>query len=296
LSRVAESLVGGTTLHWFGGLVPCLIPQSHIWLDESSKQIKEHQIKNLQLIQWLAIDKMSMCTLDILTLLSQVARKARVDNGNMDATVPFGGLNIILMSDFHQFPLVGATNAMLYCPPVARNTATVRKVIYSQFDTVINLTKQERIQDEQWKQILHKLREGKCTNEDIWEIRKLIVNDPECEVPNFKLEPWDTAILVTPQNCVWMAWNRLSLHKHCKKTGNILYISYAEDTIGNDRQPTNLEQKVLVAGMSLDQTCKVPQRIEFAIGMQVMVVLNVATEANLANGSRGTIKDIILDT
>jgi ATP-dependent exoDNAse (exonuclease V) alpha subunit len=36
------------------------------------------------------------------------------------------------------------------------------------------------------------------------------------------------------------------------------------------------------------------QKITVA-GMQVMVTLNVATEADLANGSHGTIKDIVLD-
>jgi hypothetical protein len=47
--------------------------------------------------------------------------------------------------------------------------------------------------------------------------------------------------------------------------------------------------------MNSAQTRKVTQRIEFVIGMQVMVTLNVATEADLANGSRGIIHDIILD-
>ena len=56
-----------------------------------------------------------------------------------------------------------------------------------------------------------------------------------------------------------------------------------------------MEQKVILAGMTLDQTKKVTQRIEFAIGMQVMVTLNVATEADLTNGSHGTIEDIVLD-
>ena len=36
-------------------------------------------------------------------------------------------------------------------------------------------------------------------------------------------------------------------------------------------------------------------RIEIAIGMKVMVTLNLATEADLANRSRGIIEDIVLD-
>jgi hypothetical protein len=47
--------------------------------------------------------------------------------------------------------------------------------------------------------------------------------------------------------------------------------------------------------MSLGQTRKIGQRIEFVMGMQVMVTLNVSTEADLTNGSQGTIEDIVLN-
>ena len=33
-----------------------------------------------------------------------------------------------------------------------------------------------------------------------------------------------------------------------------------------------------------------------SLGMKIMVTLNLATEADLANGSRGTIEDIVLDS
>jgi hypothetical protein len=295
MSGIAASLIGGTTLHWYGGLPPQMNPQSDIWPENSSKYIKDRRAKNLQPIEWLAIDEMGMCTLDFLTLLSQVAGKARVDNSSADATIPFGDLNLILIGDFHQFPPVGAASSALYCPAGSRNTSAVGKAIYLQFETVVNLLKQERIKDIVWKDILQRSREGQCTAEDIDEIRKLILTNATCENIDFTKSPWDTATLVTPRNCVRAAWNRQSLRKHCAKTGNILYICDAEDTIGNDRRPTNFEQKVIIAGMSLDQTRKIGQRIEFAIGMQVMVTLNVSTEADLANGSRGTIEDVVLD-
>ena len=43
------------------------------------------------------------------------------------------------------------------------------------------------------------------------------------------------------------------------------------------------------------QTAQLPGRIPLAIGMQAMVTMNIATEADLANGSRGEINNIILD-
>jgi hypothetical protein len=153
-------------------------------------------------IEWLAIDEMGMCTLDLLTLLSQVAGKVRMDDGKADVTIPFGGLNIILLGDFHQFPSVGAPNAALYCPPVVRNTATVGKAIYSQFKTVIDLVQQWWIEDKEWMDILQRSREGECTEHNIHKIWKLIITNPNCEVPNFASEPWNQATLITPRNCI----------------------------------------------------------------------------------------------
>ncbi|KAJ3925226.1 MAG: hypothetical protein NXY57DRAFT_855405, partial [Lentinula lateritia] len=35
--------------------------------------------------------------------------------------------------------------------------------------------------------------------------------------------------------------------------------------------------------------------VEIAVGMKAMILANIATEADLANGTRGTVMDIILD-
>ena len=101
LSGVTASLIGGIMLHWFAGLPSQKIPQSDIWPDNSSRMIKNCCAQNLQSLEYLAINELGMCTLDLITLLSQVAGKVRVDDGATDSTVPFGGVNIILMGDFY---------------------------------------------------------------------------------------------------------------------------------------------------------------------------------------------------
>jgi hypothetical protein len=68
-----------------------------------------------------------------------------------------------------------------------------------------------------------------------------------------------------------------------------------EDTVGNTRIPTNMEQKAIIAALPINKTRKLAYRLEVAIGMDVMVTMNITTEADLANGSRSKIKDIILD-
>ena len=291
LLGVAASLIGGTMLHWFAGLPAQKIPQLDIWPDNSSKMIKNRRIHNLQPIEYLAIDESGMCTLDLVTLLSQVAGKVRVDSGAVDSTAPFGGLNIILMGDFHQFPPVANVNAALYCAPPNRNTAIVGKAIYLQFETVVNLIQQWRIDDDVWTALLQCLCNGECSQEDLDEMRKLVLTNPDYEVPDFSMAPWDEVVLITPRNSVRSAWNRLSICKHCANTGNVLYIFDAEDTVGNGRSALNMEQRVIVAGIKLSDSKvangakKLAHRIELAIGMKVMVTLNLATEADLANGS-----------
>jgi ATP-dependent exoDNAse (exonuclease V) alpha subunit len=45
----------------------------------------------------------------------------------------------------------------------------------------------------------------------------------------------------------------------------------------------------------MDQTEHLPAYVYLSLGMKIMVTCNIATTINLANGSRGTIVDIILD-
>jgi hypothetical protein len=45
-----------------------------------------------------------------------------------------------------------------------------------------------------------------------------------------------------------------------------------------------------IASWKNEETGRLKQRVEFAIGMKAMVVLNIATEAELANGTRGRLR------
>jgi len=275
LCIVAASLVGGTTLHWFAGIPPQTTPQSDIWPDNSSKTVKERRTKNISATEWLAVDESGMCTTDVLTLLSQVCGKVRAGDGSATSTAPFGGLNVLLMGDFHQFPPVGNSNAALYCPALSRNTSIVGKAIYLQFETVIMLVKQERITDYVWMHLLQRARIGECTKADVAEIRALVLSNPKCDVPDFSVLPWSEAVLVTHRNAVCATWNRVALRKHRTQMGNLLYICDAEDTLGDSHAPLNMEQKVIVASMKLGDsknskgTKKLRHRIEIAIGTRV---------------------------
>lgn len=155
MSGVAASLIGGSTLHWWGGIPAKKIPQEDDWMDSSSKAIKQRREENIAPIEWLAVDEISMMTTSMMALISQVAGKVRNGNGAMDSTVPFGGLNLILIGDFHQFEPVANPRSSLYSQPRSdrkeKLTSVIGRNLWAQFETVVTLTEQKRIIDPGWR-------------------------------------------------------------------------------------------------------------------------------------------------
>jgi hypothetical protein len=80
--------------------------------------------------------------------------------------------------------------------------ALLGREIFLQFDKVVILDKQIRVTDETWAGILRRLRVGECSARDLEEIQKLVLTNPECDVPDFSKAPWDQVILVTPRHSV----------------------------------------------------------------------------------------------
>ncbi|KAF8873818.1 hypothetical protein BD779DRAFT_1390921, partial [Infundibulicybe gibba] len=198
--------------------------------------------------------------------------------------------------DFHQFPPVGYSTGALYCvKPSDTPQALAGRGIYKQFDTVVILKEQKRISDLSWKSTLDRLRIGECTEQDLETLHGLVLTNPSCDVPNFGTDPWSTAILVTTRHCVRNAWNVAALIRHCCSSGNRRYCSTAEDTIRSTGDPINNYIKKTIVGLSGGKTGKLNERVELAVGMRAMVILNIATEADLANGTRGTVVRIFLD-
>ena len=183
LSGVAASLIGGTTYHWWGGLPVGTTPQSDDWMDRSSKLLKERRQANIGSTGFLTVDETSMLTTSLLTLGSQVSGRIRAGDGSVDSTVPFGGMNVILTGDFHQFEPVGRPHEALYSQPIPgrpeKKMSTVGRNLYSQFDTVVILTEQKRTDDEVWTHLLEKIRVGECDEDDIKMLKGLIVTRPD---------------------------------------------------------------------------------------------------------------------
>lgn len=290
-SGVAASLIGGQTLHSWAAL-PTRKPPTDKWITNPSKEVALRRKKNLGAL-WLTIDEMSMLTTPLLAYLSQATGIVRTGISTVEPSLAFGGLNVILLGDFHQLPPVANTGHELYNAIQSDEICGLGRAYYEQFNAVIRLDEQMRIEDAEWDAILTRARTGDCTKSDIAELNKLILSNPMCDVPDFNATPWIDVVLVTPRNGCRVLWNEKKLDQHCRRMGYTHYVLYARDTT-NDKT-LSLQQQLIVAGLKVSDTNQLPNKVDMAIGMPVMVLMNIDTDSDLANGSRGVITDIFLD-
>ena len=290
-SGVAASIIGGQTLHSWAAL-PITTPRSDKWITHPSREINARRKNNMGDILWLTIDEMSMLTTPLLLYLSRASGMVRTGIASVEPSLLFGGMSVLLMGDLHQLPPVASTRALYHLHPVEEDNRLGRSY-FEQFDTVIKLEQQNRIQDPVWNAILHRSRTGDCTAEDIKTINKLVLTHTDCDTPDFSLPPWSNAILVTSRNGVRTAWNDVKLKQLSRKTKEITYLVYANDQC--EGRPLTNSQRLAVAHLKQDDTKKLPHKIEIVKGMQAMVLQNISTDSDLANGTRGIVDDIILD-
>ena len=82
--------------------------------------------------------------------------------------------------------------------------------------------------------------------------------------------------------------------RHCACEKVCRYVVPAEDSLKDGTEPPPLA-KLQIAELNEKSSGGLRDQIELAIGMKAMVISNVATKADVANGTRGTIEEIILD-
>lgn len=294
---IAATNIEGRTLHSWAAL-PIVRSTSVEWINKSSVQTQNKRKRNIEGKFFLIEDEVSMedktLSYDASKAVSQIKGG---ESGDSTAHNPYGGMHVIKFGDFHQFPPVGKTGAALYCEEKnnERPKAKLGREIFLQFDTVVFLDEQVRVTDAAWSDILQRLRIGQCNEEDIEEIRSLVISNEKCDVPDFSQSPWNDAILVTSRHAVRQAWNEHAIIKHCKKTKRRRYIVPAEDFEKNSETSLTQKMKLSIAGLNEKQTGKLEDVISIAIGMRAMVQVNFAIEADIANGTRGRVEGIILD-
>lgn len=295
-SGVSAVIIGGQTLHSWAG-IPIHNPRKEDWVDTNNQAIQRRRKQNIYGRQFLITDEVSMCTKQLKYRGSEIVSKVRASEGIGRREESFGGMDIIDSGDFHQFPPVENATAALYCDRPDSDDAHGLKgrSIFLEYDKVVILREQMRVTDVLWTGILSRLRVGDCTEEDIIEVQNLVLTNPNCEVPDFTKAPWCEVTLITPRNAVKDQWNSAALEQHSRMSGHRKYIVSSEDTIAGTGEVPDLKTRLAVASLKDNVTKNLKRQIELSVNMKAMVVLNIATEADVANGTRGTVHGFQLD-
>jgi hypothetical protein len=297
---VGASLIDGKTTHVIGMISTGGRPMS----DETKAKLQQFW----KYFIYLVIDEISMISKTFLAVLSRHIAIGKEQGDAGKSSDSFGGINVILCGDFHQFPPVACavTEALYYPTNIATDSvdSQIGRAIYEEFDTVVILRDQLRITDDVWHDFLTHLRYGHVQERHLSMLRKQIVKNTACELTDFSSKPWNDAPLVTPRHAVRTQWNEAAIRKHCQETERRLFICPAEDRIKNRR--LTLAERYGVAARNATHAMdgssrkkrkrknELPDVVEFAVGMKVMVTENVETDLDITNGARGEIAGIVL--
>ncbi|PSS19942.1 hypothetical protein PHLCEN_2v3115 [Hermanssonia centrifuga] len=297
---VAASLIDGKTTHNIGGLS----------VKERKESVSDDTKAKLQSFwkekRYLIIDEVSMISKSFLIDMERNISIGMQGADGFQSDYSFGGLNVIICGDFHQFPPVAkGPDEFLFQPAdLSRHSegCVLGRRVYEEFTTVVILKEQMRVTDHVWRDLLVHLRKGEVQEHHIDCLRTLVLSTPGAEV-DFGSAPWQDASLVTPRHAVRNLWNEHAARKWCAKSENQLFICYAEDRIrkGSQRVSEELslgeQYAVAMRGQSVNRRRRqdLPRTVELAKGMKVLVTTNLETDLDLTNGARGEIVDIILD-
>ncbi|KAF4612702.1 hypothetical protein D9613_011752 [Agrocybe pediades] len=295
---IAASHINGKTLHTLGR-----IPINSKVEQGISPETRAFLEAVFSVPRYLIIDEYSMLAKMFLALFSRHAAygKAAANAGAMDCS--FGGMNVCLIGDLHQFPPVAIprSDSLFYPsdPVKSKVESQIGEEIYHEFNTVVILRQQNRVQDEEWLRFLKDLRRGSVRPEHITMLKSLIVGHESSEyATDYQQSPWDEAPLITPRHSVRIRWNHEALVRHCQKSNQVLIVCPAEDSI-RGRALTPIEEAHVQLREAThdkkDWRKSLPYQIEFAVGAKVLVTENIETDLDITNGARGEIVGMVLD-
>lgn len=293
---IAASVVDGQTLH--------TLAKIPIKGGDPSQKVIREMATSYENLHFLIIDEISMISKHFFSQLDRIFSRVMDSIERNPRNLPFGGLNVIICGDFHQFPPVATKkNAPLYYPKdevCDTEHEKIGKDLYDKFQKVVILKQQMRSLDSRWNELLKNARVGNCSPDDLKELRKLILSSPDCPETDFSDPDWSQAVLVTPRHAVRKEWNKAALEQHCRAKQVSLLTCKAQDTVKG--RSLTLSERIQVASKRVDENGKtskgdsgmLPSVVQLAVGMRVMILFNIDTELDIANGARGVVTEIVL--
>jgi len=232
----------------------------------------------------LVIDEVSMLTPALLETLERIGSIIRKGNSGK----PFGGLQVVLVGDFHQLPPVVKDGQPI---SFAFESPTWTKIIQESFQ----LQKIHRQKDVVFQQILQQARRGEISPEAV----TLLM---ERKGISWKGQPIKPTLLFT-RNVDVDDINEAHLNK---LAGDV--VSFVAETKGAPSDGTldkfcgasgaldgipEAELNMLVS--KLDKDAPYEPVLKLKVGAQVMLLTNLDQEGGLVNGSRGVVRGFSSD-
>lgn len=255
---IAALNVGGATLHSTLGIGLANKPVS-----TAASNLKKYMVQQIQSLDFLAIDEVSMISGSLLNYCDQFLRLVRLNNE------PFGGIQVILIGDFCQLPPVKQYNQEFY--DYCFLSEAWRNLNLETFVLTHNFRQES---DPEYADILSKLRVGQVTQEG-WDL-----------LQSRKLQPPESAPRLFPVNEQVNAYNAEKL----ASLGKAVYTNKAEYTVFSDFINKNPEMRYKIIENMKKNSIMVDE-LSLCEGARVMITRNLSK--TIVNGSLGYVKDFI---
>ena len=255
LTGSAAVLIDATTLHSYLGIG--LGKESVEYLISKIGKIPKTK-KKLISLDMLIIDEISMLNDQLFSKISEIFKILK------NCTEPFGGIQIILVGDLFQLaPIEG--NYCFLAPDWDE----------SHLFTFLLQTNMRQKDDTLFKDLLERLRWGRCSDEDfkILSQMKKTTFPPDIQPTRLYAKNNDVDRINTTE------YNKLIM-KDPKIKQQTYHLTY----------PTNSTKSA--ATKNWVKSVKLNESISLCIGAQVMVTNNIDIEEGIINGTRGIIVDI----
>ena len=247
LTGCAAVLINGQTIHSFLGLG---ISRDLNWIIKNLEKFKKQLIiiKNLQT---LIIDEISMMDNQLFELINNLLKYIKKND------MAFGGIQVILVGDFHQLPPV--ENDYCFTSPIWKEldlSSIILTEIIRQKD------------DDDLKKVLEEIRNEKISETSINILKNLVITDKYYKDDEIK------PTRLYPINVNVDKINAYEYKKLLKKNSNeeVLYKAKANS-------------KEFIKDMDkLD--------IKLTLNAQIMVIRNLSIENKLVNGTRGIVVEM----
>jgi ATP-dependent DNA helicase PIF1 len=277
LTGAAAALIGGLTLHSWGGIG--LAKGSSIELYENVRKKPQFR-KRWQEVDILVIDEISMMDAELFNKLHGLAQQIRTGGVGL----LFGGIQVVLCGDFCQLKPVCPGSEVKFCFESAVWQRHLTEDTYY-LDKVMRQT------DPLFQDLLATVRLGNITEaQRVLLDQRIITDDTEADLYVEMKDGTRQTIRATtlyPKRKNVEETNATELFKLINSGCRTQVYKCQDSCVKGSVSTSPTESQVEI----LDKCTCVPKEITLAVGAQVMLIKNLDFELGLVNGSRGVITD-----